>query len=187
MITLPLPTVEEMFERMSQIGMDGWISLEECQFIKQMVEKIPTMGVYLEVGVAYGKSLSIASTYARGDVTITGIDRLNWNQRDENMTKLGTKDRATFIEGDSQDQAVKWGEPIDLLFIDGDHNYLGVVKDLLSWLPHVKHGGRVMLHDYANNEPGVMRAIHDFVHLHKAYELEPAHGSIYTFIKKKGK
>ncbi len=44
-------------------------------------------------------------------------------------------------------------ESIDLLYIDGDHNKAGVIKDIdLGW-PLVKTGGRVIFDDYENRIP----------------------------------
>lgn len=39
------------------------------------------------------------------------------------------------------------GEPIDLLFVDGDHSYAGLRDDWLSWSPLMKVTGIVALHD----------------------------------------
>lgn len=53
-------------------------------------------------------------------------------------------------------------EPIDFLFIDGDHTYDGVRRDFELWSPLVCPGGVVALHDTWKNpdgrhEPGVER------------------------------
>lgn len=55
----------------------------------------------------------------------------------------------TQILGDSKEVGAiwKWGE-IDLLFIDGDHSYEGCRGDLAAWLPHLKPGGWLLVHDY---------------------------------------
>jgi methyltransferase family protein len=39
------------------------------------------------------------------------------------------------------------GEPVDLLFIDGDHTYETVRGDYETYLPHVRPGGVVAFHD----------------------------------------
>jgi len=38
-------------------------------------------------------------------------------------------------------------EFLDVLFIDGDHSYQGVVSDLENYVPLVKPGGLILLHD----------------------------------------
>jgi predicted O-methyltransferase YrrM len=36
---------------------------------------------------------------------------------------------------------------VDLIFIDGDHSYEGLVRDWQAWSPRVAQGGVVCLHD----------------------------------------
>lgn len=63
----------------------------------------------------------------------------------------------------SSDKSFKLFEDnsIDFLFIDGDHNYDGIKKDLELWYPKVKIGGIIGGHDYT--EPcGVRQAVDEF-------------------------
>ena len=39
------------------------------------------------------------------------------------------------------------GEPVDLLFIDGDHSYSGEMADYRAYEPFVRAGGIIALHD----------------------------------------
>ena len=52
-------------------------------------------------------------------------------------------------------------ESLDFIFIDADHSYEGVCKDIDAWMPKVKPGGYVFFHDYenANTYTGVKEAI----------------------------
>lgn len=47
----------------------------------------------------------------------------------------------------SEDVAARWDEPVDLVFIDGDHAERGVRQDWELWSPHVAPGGRAVFHD----------------------------------------
>jgi predicted O-methyltransferase YrrM len=55
--------------------------------------------------------------------------------------------RAVWIEQFSPVPAADWQEPIDFLFIDGDHTYEGALKDWVAWTPHLAAGSHVALHD----------------------------------------
>jgi predicted O-methyltransferase YrrM len=54
----------------------------------------------------------------------------------------------------SADVASEWREPVDLVFVDGDHSEAGCERDWLSWSPFVAEGGRVVFHDARAGKPG---------------------------------
>ena len=58
--------------------------------------------------------------------------------------------------------AKEWELPIDLLLIDGDHEYKSVKEDIESWLPKVKNGGSVLFHDYGS-WLGVTQAVNEAI------------------------
>ena len=47
---------------------------------------------------------------------------------------------------------------VDFVFIDADHSYDSVVKDINSWLPKIRKGGMISGHDYFN-PCGVKKAV----------------------------
>lgn len=61
--------------------------------------------------------------------------------------------RWTFIYEDSK--TVWWDKPIDILFIDGDHSYEGCKSDYDKYVPFVKDGGLVYMHDILVGRYGV--------------------------------
>jgi predicted O-methyltransferase YrrM len=64
--------------------------------------------------------------------------------------------------GRSVDVAKTFNEQLDLLFIDADHSYEGCREDVISWLPHLKPNGVLVMHDYSWAE-GVKRVVSEFV------------------------
>ncbi len=175
--------LNELWQRMEEIGLSGWLDIKEAEGIVEEVSKLKPGNAYLEIGTAYGKSLAIVSEFAQ-DVFIWSIDRLNWKQREENLEKLGLSEKGTFLEGDSQAIGDGWIIPIDLLFIDGDHTYEGVTKDIFTWTPKVRHGGRIMFHDYNNVEQGVVKAIDKYIKDNPLFTyLDNDHGSLFRCTK----
>jgi hypothetical protein len=68
---------------------------------------------------------------------------------------------ATIIVSDSADAAATIDDgSLDFVFIDGDHSYDGIKRDILAWLPKVKTGGWLIGHDYTTRG-GVMRAVNE--------------------------
>jgi predicted O-methyltransferase YrrM len=64
----------------------------------------------------------------------------------------------------SEEVAPGWTEPIELLFIDGAHDYEYVRADWDLWWPHVVEGGYIALHDTdVSCYPGVKRVVEESV------------------------
>jgi len=61
------------------------------------------------------------------------------------------------IRGYSFDVVRAWTIPIDLLFIDANHEYEAVHRDFEQWKPFVRAGGVVALHDVSPAWPGPTR------------------------------
>lgn len=78
---------------------------------------------------------------------------------------MDVKDRCKFVAGDSHSpetlQKVKneLGEDklFDMFFIDGDHSYEGSKADFYDYLPMIKPGGIILMHDTVNTDAGVSR------------------------------
>lgn len=51
---------------------------------------------------------------------------------------------------------------IDVAFLDANHTYEEVLKDLEAWWPKIKMGGILCGDDYATRHPGVPRAVNEF-------------------------
>src|SRR3990167_9391537 len=131
--------------------------MEKARPLIQMTEKEAkelwnqtkeTNGVIVEIGTYKGGSGIIldsgkAKVYT---IDINGIEPIS----DTNLN---------MIIGESSLVASAWREPIDLLFIDGNHSFESVREDIKAWIPHVKIGGKVLLHDY-DSHVGVTVAVH---------------------------
>ena len=50
---------------------------------------------------------------------------------------------------------------LDFIFIDADHNYEGIKKDLIAWIPKMKDGATMAGHDYTTWK-GVETAVNEF-------------------------
>ena len=63
----------------------------------------------------------------------------------------------------------------DLVYIDGDHTYEGVVKDLAAWYPKVKKGGIICGDDIG--WAGVKKAVDEFfIKLGREYQIISKNG-----------
>ncbi|MCA1785856.1 MAG: class I SAM-dependent methyltransferase, partial [Desulfobacteraceae bacterium] len=72
----------------------------------------------------------------------------------------GSACRLTLLSGNSHDPAFKDrvatalnGNPVDFLFIDGDHTETGVTADYEDYRQFVRPGGLIAFHDILQNQP----------------------------------
>lgn len=101
-----------------------------------------------EIGTQTGISTAALGMAAR-DVggKVYSMD-INPNQRkaaETNAILCGVRDQINFIEADSRYN--DFPEPLDVLFIDGDHSYEGVKADYERHSVNVKENGIILFHD----------------------------------------
>jgi predicted O-methyltransferase YrrM len=151
----------------------------------------------LEIGVAYGYHADFLCTvllniqyvgvdpylanYDVNDIFSNDVQRL-FSEKDpqlamdrlfnivsSNLQKF--EGRAKLLREKSWDAAERFEDKsLDLVYIDGDHTYQGVVKDLASWFPRVRKGGMICGDDI--RWPGVKMAVDEFfLRLGKDYQI----------------
>lgn len=54
-------------------------------------------------------------------------------------------------------------ESLDMVYIDGSHEYKDVKRDIVDWLPKVKKGGIIAGHDFRDKFKGVKKAVAETV------------------------
>jgi predicted O-methyltransferase YrrM len=138
-------------------------------------------GIFVEIGTWKGQSISYLAHKiqdSRKKIKIYGIDTFEGTPEDyallndeelidgtlfETYLKTINKysDIITTIKGDSHVVYDRFEDrSIDFLFIDGDHRYEGIKKDLEVWYQKVKIGGIISGHDYETTVTcGVRKAV----------------------------
>lgn len=146
-------------------GVPGWESSDEQHWLYQLASDVPDNGAIVEIGAEYGMSASLFCAAAKLSVSITSVDLFPGDMLDKHLANLkeaGFANRSVQVKGNSQQASTikKVGvKTIDLLFIDGAHDYSSVLKDIELWAPLVKVGGVAAFHDCAcatNRMPHLM-------------------------------
>ncbi|MGE3176937.1 MAG: class I SAM-dependent methyltransferase [Vicinamibacterales bacterium] len=124
-------------------------------------------GHVVEVGRFSGGTAVLLALGARqgGRPGIVSVDQVRLPAVEHFCRVNGVTEDVQLLDGDSQAVASNWTsiqrDPrISLLFVDADHSYDGVTRDLASWVPHVVPGGTIALHDSTTPDCGVARAIY---------------------------
>lgn len=174
----------------------GYLFPDEVTALKQLARSLPPNPAVVNIGSGAGTS-SLAILEARPDLFLYCIDvQLDDSPfgclaaEEKVLNEAGFNGRYYQVWGDSKRVGVTWVEQfaqarkllpdIWLVLIDGDHSYSGCKGDILSWLPNVRPGGIMAVHDYGKKEvykrtdlpakvphplpwPGVDRAVRKFL------------------------
>ncbi len=144
-----------------------------------LIEKFTSQGIGLEIGIKTGGASADILTHTNTQ-HLYMVDP--WKRNFSKTQKLYSKkrdpeddyqfvikkfaklfsDRSTIIRKKSEDAIKDVPGKLDFIFIDGNHEYEYVMRDLLLWTPKIRKGGLVVGHDWWSNFPGVIRAVIDF-------------------------
>jgi len=99
-----------------------------------------------------------------GDKDGNNIVWTNLNDEYLKLIELYKKNQKVFIhKGSSVSILEKFDDEFfDLIYIDGDHSYSGVKKDLEISFKKIKKGGFISGHDYTPQFQGVIDAVNEF-------------------------
>lgn len=109
----------------------------------------------VEIGVMHGVTTALLRSVMSPEGVVTGIDRHPPGRLLVSFERLTAKrevarhsrGRAVLLRKWSHEASRHWREPIDFLFIDGDHSWTGLERDWHDWTSHLVPGGLVALHD----------------------------------------
>jgi hypothetical protein len=176
MLTLPL------LNRIKAI--DGWLEDQEADLLMVTALKacidIPPPHHIVEIGSYHGKSTVVLGNVVKHffpSARVYAIDPHEGNvgASDQGISILAPslqKFKQHMAEEDLQPYVeiiqdysfqVKWDEQINLLFIDGLHDYYNVSRDFWHFSPWVKSGGYIAFHDYADYYPGVIAFVDELL------------------------
>jgi predicted O-methyltransferase YrrM len=130
----------------------GWLTDEEGEALYELARSCTGRGVIVEIGSWKGKSticLGLGSK-AGESVPIYAIDPhadYRFGDFKTNIDRAGISELVTPIPSLSQPAADDFHEAIELLFVDGSHEYDLVLEDFEKWVPKVIEGGWVAFHD----------------------------------------
>lgn len=166
------------FKRLYGRGYPLWIdrvsthlTFEEKQTLFDLGSQLAGGSIIVEIGSYHGASAAcLAAASINQRIPIYCIDTwMNDAVSDDRGDTLGiflknvqpVGKNITCVRGYSFDVFSNIPDKIDLLFIDGDHSYEGVKKDLQYYLPKMNINGMLIMHDYSF--PAVRLAIEQYV------------------------
>lgn len=154
----------------------GWFDFADAY--DKAIDEAKDGAVFAEIGCWLGRSTAyLADAIKRSgkDITLYAVDsfvgvpegdpesepyrgRNICKEFIQNMRDCGADDVVRLIQSDSAEAAACFvPDSLDFVFIDADHSYQGVSRDIAAWRPKVKAGGIVAGHDRIQD--GVKRAV----------------------------
>ncbi len=164
---------------------EGWLSEPEAELLIAAVARLcrgegREERSIVEIGSYKGKSTTVLGLAARlherpvhiyavdpfdGVVGAAdaSIDRTGATLRSfyRNIEEAELSDIVTAIAQKSYE--LQWSEAIDLLFIDGLHDYPNVARDFYHFADWITAGGLVAFHDYSAHYPGVRSFVNELL------------------------
>jgi predicted O-methyltransferase YrrM len=179
-LTLPI------LARMRQI--EGWLDEDEAGLliattaaVFRQAREAPTV---VEIGPYCGRSTVVLGSVAkaiRQDAQVYAVDSFDGivgaldqgirqmppteNKLRQNMLHAGLSGIVEIIR--SRPYELAWQKPIDLLLIDGLHDYVNVARDFYHYEQWVVPGGHILFHDYADYYPGVKAFVNEVLTSHR--------------------
>lgn len=179
-------------------GIDGWLPDFEGELLYDLARGCKGRGAIVEIGSWKGKStiwLAKGSKAGNG-VKVYAVDPhtgssehrqdagrvWTFDEFKRNMRAAGVEDLVVPILKESVEAAQAVSEPVELIFIDGAHEYELVKLDFLAWFPKVLDGGVMAFHDTIGWE-GPKRVVKELVYKSESFRRVGLVGSI-TFAEK---
>ena len=160
-------------------AIEGWLQPQEGPRLFELAKATQGRGVVVEIGSWKGKSTTWLALGLRAggrarkiyavdphtgstEHTAGGNRVWTFDEFQANVQKSGVADLVEPIVKPSVDAAKGFAEPVELLWIDGAHEYEAVLADIAAWTPKLVEGGVVAFHD--SKGEGVRRAIEQTIY-----------------------
>ncbi|HEX5262988.1 MAG TPA: glycosyltransferase [Phenylobacterium sp.] len=175
---LAQPAVEAEQIMATMRAIPGWLDDREARALLDCARATPPCGHIVEIGSYCGKATFLLGQAARdAQGRVTAIDRFDGvtGSRDDRITRdaatrirfdqmIAANDLAEWVAprtGEASEVATS--DPVDLLVIDGFHDYPAVAMDFAAFEAALTPAARVAFHDYADYFPGVMAFVDELV------------------------
>ena len=134
------------------------------QMINYVLSKDSNLSHWIEIGSLIGESSTIFLGFdqiQRLDCVDKSVDATNICK---NKHKCYIDSNRLYVHNTSSEQfAANIIDPVDVVYIDGDHSYQGAMNDIEIYFNKLKIGGFLCGHDYNSTSwPGVYSAVNDF-------------------------
>lgn len=159
------------------IDVHGFLNPNEAGLLRDLAAAAPKGGVIVELGSYRGKStVALAWGAQQSGATVWAIDPHESYKQGEtdfgpldnsaflqNIVRMEVSDVVRVINLPAEEVSIIWHRPIDVLFLDANHEYEFIDRDFRQWAVAVKVQGVIAMHDTGGNWPGVTRFVEELL------------------------
>lgn len=159
-------------------NIEGWLSEREAELLYNLAKNCSGQGVIVEIGSWKGKSTVCLARGSKDgkEVKVYAIDPhtgslehqrkmgrvWTFEEFEQNIKKAAVDSVVVPLVKASEEAVRNFNRPIEILFIDGNHEYRAVKLDFELWFPKVIEGGIIAFHDTIGFD-GPKRVSRDFM------------------------
>lgn len=173
-----VPSAQEDIDKIMSV--EGSISADEARLLYTAAQTVRD-GCIVEIGSYLGRSTAALALGTRagfcvpvyavdphesfrgilgGDFSFGPSDRTQFMQ---NMLRAEVTEIVRLVNLSSEYVTASWPDVVGLLWIDGDHRYKAVKRDLKCWLPHLRPDATIIFHDAINPKIGPLHAVEELL------------------------
>jgi predicted O-methyltransferase YrrM len=159
------PALTRLWPLVSTI--DGWLTREQAGVLFAAASRLPEGSTVVEIGSHRGRSTVVLAGALPAGARLVAVDPFDpaWRYGgadtraalERHLAAAGVADRVEIRATSSRAARATYDGPVDLLYVDGKHDYR-TVRDDLRWADRVPDGGTVLVHD-AFSSLGVTTAL----------------------------
>jgi predicted O-methyltransferase YrrM len=165
---------QQVFDAASSIALEG-ISIQPIQVRSEIEALLALIRAHgsrriLEIGTANGGTLYLLTWATAPKARLLSLDIRDFDPARlrlfESFAHAGKK--VVVMQGDSHLETTRdavarfFGDPIDVLFIDGDHSGESVRRDYELYSPLVRTGGLIVFHDIVDGPESLVGGVPAF-------------------------
>jgi predicted O-methyltransferase YrrM len=159
------------------VSVIGFLDPLETRLLYDLASQVPAGGVIVEIGSYQGRSTVILGLGAKAAGAFVwaldpheehSVDAFShYGMKDnaalmENLTLFGLGETVRIVALKSEQVVYGWHCMIDLLWIDGGHDYDSVKRDFEEWSKYVSDG-KIAMHDTSGHYPDVSRFVDELL------------------------
>jgi predicted O-methyltransferase YrrM len=142
----------DVFESVQDI--DGWLTRDQARLLYDRAAALAPGAVILEIGSHHARS-TIVLAEAAPEAQIVAIDPYeeaeprprDLERFESNLERAGVRSQVRHVHASSTAALGLVSGAIDLLYIDGAHDFRTARADIQGWGPRVREGGTLLIHD----------------------------------------